>query len=237
MTSSKKDPTARELAERAVQHNKLVADILNSQFQLQGFGTTFTMGQDINPNINHVRYVLKQLWVHGYADQYKLLPENIPVETLGTELAKEVVMWMVPLVAQDVERKTMTGQINILAPNNRSLIYIMDILGWFWHHTLGGPAPELNLLIKSPTRRVVQNEALGCPLCHYQYKPSERCKTQEAKAWEFTEWLPTHLVDFHRYTPPARIKSWVKKSALASLAKFKADIKAHPELFKDWFHK
>lgn len=237
MTGKPKDPTARELAEAVVRKNKLLDEILNSQFQLQGFGTTFTMGQDINPNVNHVRYVLKQLWVHGYADQYNLLPNNMPVEKLGTELPKEVVLWLVPVVLQNVERKTMTGQIDILATNNRSLVYIMDILGWFWFHSLGGPAPELNLLLRSSRSRVVQNEALVCPVCHLQYKPSDKCKTQEAKAWEFVEWLPTHMVEFHRYSPPTRIKAWVKKTALRELEKFKLEIKSHPELYKQWFHK
>lgn len=199
-----------------------VAQLLSNAFQLESTGTIFQMG--VRPSrceFDDVIYVLNRLYTTGLANEYNLLPYDVDLEILVNPLTTEVVAWLVPVILQNVDRKCITGQIDILAFNNESLVYICDVMAWYWHLKLGGPKPAVMSMVRlsaeTPTHQIVQNAAFVCPLCYRQFNPPDQYKTQEAKAWAFTRWYPTHLVDYHYYTPPKSMQSWVLKSALKNV--------------------
>lgn len=200
---------------------KRVDEIMNSAFQLNATGTVFEIGvEPESVSWEDIVYVLNRLYTTGYVVEYKLLPYNLEPEVLVSSLSKETVAWLVPILIQAVDRKALAGQIDILAPNNESLVYLMDVCSWYWYKVLHGPKPATRSMLKlsqKPAHMVVQNAALCCPLCYHQYNPPETYKTQEAKAWGYVRWLPTHMVDYHLFTPPSVIKTWVNKTSLANL--------------------
>lgn len=222
MKSKKKVPSVDvELDPRQIRINR-VSQLLSNAFQLESTGTIFQMG--VKPDrceFDDVVYVLNRLYTTGLAEEYKLLPYDVDLEILVNPLTTEVVSWLVPIVLQNVDRKCISGQIDILAYNNESLVYICDVLAWYWHLKLGGPKPAVMSMVKlaseTPTHQIVQNAAFVCPLCYRQFNPPDQYKTQQAKAWAFARWYPTHLVDYHYYSPPQSMRSWVKKSSLENV--------------------
>lgn len=198
--------------------NAQAEKLMSSSFQLEATGTIFEMG--VEPQrceFDDVLYVLHKLYTTKYAQQYNLLPFNVDVEVLVNPLTSEVVSWLVPIIIMNVDRKALSGQIDILSPNNESLVYITDVLSWYWHKHLGGPKPAVRSMVSSTLQNkkyVVQNAALVCPLCYSQYKPPESYTNQEAKAWGYVRWLPTHFVEFHYFLPIQSVKTWVTKKAV-----------------------
>ena len=192
--------------------NKIVDSLIQSSFQLSATGTIFTMGQESSPSWQDVVFVLNRLYTTGYVVQYNLLPFTVEPEILVSGLAKEVVAWLVPTIIQSVDRKVLAGQIDILSPNNRSLVFLCDVLGWYWYKTLHGPKPVVQSLVKMQKNpaKVVQNVALVCPMCYHQCNPPERYKTQSSKAWYYARWFPTHLVEYHKWAKPGTKKGGTK---------------------------
>jgi len=183
-----------------------VASILSGAFQLEATGTIFEMGKESDPQFKDVIYVLNRLYTTGYVRQYNLLPYNVEPEILVQTMTKEVVAWLVPVIIEAVDRKALSGSIDILSENNESLVYLMDVLAWYWHKTLGGPKPAISSMVKlakKPAHLVVQNAALVCPMCYHQYNPPVQYKTQEAKAWGYYRWFPTHLEEYHHWKRPS----------------------------------
>lgn len=191
-----------------------VAQILSGAFQLTATGTIFEMGKESNPKFEDVIYVLNRLYTTGYVQQYNLLPYNVEPEVLVQTLTKEVVAWIVPVVIQAVDRKALSGAIDILAENNETLVYLCDVLAWYWHKSLGGPKPAISSMVKladKPKHMVVQNAALVCPMCYHQYIPPKTYKTQEAKAWGYARWFPIHLQEYHMWKKPGTSGTTSKK--------------------------
>jgi hypothetical protein len=201
-----------ELDPEQVRFNR-VAQILSGAFQLEATGTIFEMGVESNPEFKDIIYVLNRLYTTGYVQQYNLLPYNVEPEILVQTLTKEVVAWVVPVLIQAVDRKALSGALDILAVNNESLVYLMDVCAWYWHKTLGGPKPAISSMVKlaKPPRQVVQNAALVCPMCYHQFNPPSTYKTQSAKAWAYARWFPTHLVEYHRWVKPGTTGTKSKK--------------------------
>jgi len=206
-----------------------VDEIMNSAFQLQATGTVFEIGVEPEKVTWYdIVYVLNRLYTTGYVLDYKLLPFNVEPEILVSSLSTETVAWLVPVLIQAVDRKALSGQIDILSPNNESLVYLMDVCSWYWFKVLHGPKPTTRSMLAMSEKKpnmVVQNAALCCPLCYHQYNPPETYKTQEAKSWGFVKWLPTHMVEYHFYTPPTSIKTWVSKASLVLLKNHKDSLK------------
>ena len=189
------------LAER----NQLVDTLINTSFQLSATGTIFTIGTESNPSWEDILFVLNRLYTTGYAEEFKLLPFNVEPAILVSGLSKEVVAWLVPLIIQAIDRKVMGSEIDILAPNNKNLVRLADVLGWYWYHTLHGPKPVVNQLVSIERHhKVVQNASLCCPLCYHQFIPAPGYKTQSEKAFAFAKWLPTHLVHTHMFTDTSK---------------------------------
>lgn len=204
MKTKKLEPEEEEQNQIEVR-NKLVDELIGSSFQLSATGTVFTIGSDSNPGWNDVIFCLNRLYTTGYVEEYKLLPQNVPPAILVSGLAKDTVAWLVPMIIREVDRKTLSGSIDILSPNNKTLVRLMDVLGWYWYHQLHGPKPVLNATIKVQRSFVVQNAALVCPLCYHQFIPAESYRTQSDKAFAFVAWLPTHLVHGHGFRNTKKI--------------------------------
>lgn len=190
----------------------MVDKLLQTKFQLTSVGTIFQMGQEADPSYNDILYVLNRLYTTGYAQQFKLMPYGTEPEILASALTKEVVAWLVPIVLQNVDRKVLGGEIDILAPNNHTLVYLCDVMAWYWHKSLHGPKPVVNSMLKmqKTPRQVVQNAVLSCPICYHQFVPPANYKTQESKAWAYSRWLPTHFVEYHKWHKPGTKKESLK---------------------------
>jgi hypothetical protein len=202
-----------ELDPEQVRFNR-VAQILSGAFQLEATGTIFEMGVESNPEFKDIIYVLNRLYTTGYVQQYNLLPFNVEPSILVGTLTKDVVAWLVPVLIQAVDRKALSGSLDILAENNESLVYLCDVLSWYWHKTLGGPKPAISSMVKladKPTHMVVQNAALVCPMCYHQFVPPATYKTQSAKAWAYARWFPLHLVEYHKWVKPGTKSTNSKK--------------------------
>jgi len=184
--------------------NARVDEILQSGFQLEATGTIFLMGQESTPSFNDVLFCLNRVFTCGYAERYTLLPFNVDNEILVSALTKEMVAWLVPQIIGAVDRKTLSGQIDILSPNNETLVYLMDVLGWYWYKVLRGPKPVVQSLVKMQIKpkQVVQNAALVCPMCYHQFSPPKNMVLQSAKAWAYARWFPKHLAEYHRWPEP-----------------------------------
>jgi len=204
MKTKKLEPLEEEINQIAVR-NKLVDELIGSSFQLAATGTIFTIGSDCNPGWEDVIFCLNRLYTTSLVEEYKLLPANVPPAILVSGLAKDTVAWLVPMLIREVDRKVLSGSIDILSPNNKTLVRLMDVLGWYWYHQLHGPKPVLSATIKIQRAFVVQNAALVCPLCYHQFIPAESYRTQSDKAFAFSAWLPTHLVHFHKFTNSKKI--------------------------------
>ena len=221
MATSKKDLALEKDDEESVtdRRHKIVDEVLGEQYQLAGVGTIFQVGQQSYPTFKDVCYVLNRLWVLGYAENYSLLPDGVPVEILGGStpltdeekedgkrakpgtlgVTKDVANWLVPTLLQNIERQTLVGKIDILAPNNRGLVYLADVLGWYWHNQLRGPRPVTNKLLKMARPKIMQDAALSCPCCFHQFVPPKNLVTQQAKAYAFAAWLPKHFKEYHMW--------------------------------------
>ena len=199
MKNKKLDPVEQEQHLTEVR-NAIVDTLIGSSFRLSATGTIFTIGQDCTPAWNDILFCLNRMYTCNYVQEFKLLPFNVEPEVLVSGLSKDVVAWVVPILIQNVDRKVLAGQIDILAPNNHTLVRLMDVLGWYWHKMLHGPKPVTSSLIKMqrPTK-VVQDAALSCPLCFHQFIPAPSYKRQSDKVFAFSSWLPTHLVQYHRF--------------------------------------
>jgi hypothetical protein len=195
-----------ELSDEQRRTNR-VAQLLSSCFQLTSTGTIFKMGVEPDKcEFDDVLYVLNRLYTTGFAKEYNLLPFNVDLEILVNAMTKEVVAWLVPLVLQNIDRKCISGQIDILAVNNESLVYLCDVMSWYWYKKLGGPKPAVTSMVKLASEKknhqIVQNAALVCPMCYHQFQPPANYKTQSSKAWAYARWFPTHLVEYHKWVKP-----------------------------------
>jgi hypothetical protein len=188
--------------------NKLVDSLIGSSFQLSATGTIFTIGTETVPSWNDILFTLNRLYTMGYVEEFHLLPFNVEPAIRVSGLSKEIVAWLVPLLIQAIDRKVMGGQIDILSPNNKNLVRLADVLGWYWYHYLHGPKPVINSMIKMqrPTK-IVQNAALVCPLCYHQFHPAPSYTNQSDKAIAFAKWLPYHLYKYHHFKDTSRTKS------------------------------
>lgn len=182
------------------ERNQMVDALIGTSFQLSATGTIFRIGTESNPSWDDILFVLNRLYTTGYAEEYKLLPYNVEPAILVSGLSKEVVAWLVPLIIQAIDRKVMGSEIDFLSPNNKNLVRLADVLGWYWYKHLHGPKPVINSLIKSQRpAKLVQNAYLTCPLCFHQFIPASSYKNQSDKTFAFARWLPTHLVQYHKF--------------------------------------
>lgn len=204
MKTKKLEPVEEEQNQVEVR-NKLVDDLIGSSFQLSATGTIFTIGSDSNPGWNDIVFCLNRLYTTSLAEEYRLLPMNVPTAILVSGLSKDTVAWLVPMLIREVDRKVLSGAIDILSPNNKTLVRLMDVLGWYWYHQLHGPKPVLNSTIKMQKALAVQNAALVCPLCYHQFAPAESYRTQSDKAFAYAAWLPSHLVHEHGFKNTKKI--------------------------------
>lgn len=197
----KKSKSAPNVEEDPLEvRNRFVDTLIGSAFQLSATGTIFVIGSESTPSWEDVLFVLNRLYTTGYAEEYKLLPYNVDPAILISGLSKEVVAWLVPLIIQAIDRKVMGSEIDILSPNNKNLVRLADVLGWYWYKHLHGPKPVVTDLIKiEKHHKLVQNAYLTCPLCYHQFIPASSYKNQSDKAFAFARWLPTHLVQYHKF--------------------------------------
>jgi hypothetical protein len=209
----KKKVVPEEELDPVAVRNKLVDELIGSSFQLSATGTIFTIGsENSDPGWEDILFVLNRLYTTGYAEEFKLLPFNVEPVILVSGLTKEVVNWLVPLIIQAVDRKVLSGSIDILSPNNKNLVRLADVLGWYWYKRLHGPKPVINSMIKMQRPiKVVQDAALCCPMCYTQFRPTKSLTTQSAKAWAYARWFPKHLVEYHQWHEPRTRKNSVTK--------------------------
>jgi hypothetical protein len=176
-------------------------------------GLTFSIGQEIQPSYQDVCSVLRGLWAGGYTHRYNLVQTTIPHELLFTGSTKETNLALVPQIVRNAEWAVELNQLDVLDPENYRLVVGVYVLSWYWFHTLGGPKPDVRGLKDKEVRKIVQNEPLCCPICYKKYTPPTRLVTQQAKAWAWLKWLPTHFVEYHFWTPPKALTSWVSKTS------------------------
>jgi hypothetical protein len=188
--------------------NALVDSLIGSSFQLSATGTIFTIGTESNPTWEDILFVLNRLYTTGYVEEFKLLPFNVEPAILVSGLSKEVVAWLVPMLIHAIDRKVMGSEIDFLSPNNKNLVRIADVLGWYWYKHLHGPKPVISSLVdmQRPTK-LVQNAYLTCPLCFHQFIPAPGYTTQGEKAHAYAKWLPYHLKEYHRMNDTSKTKS------------------------------
>lgn len=186
--------------------NRAVDELIGSSFQLSATGTIFTIGTESNPGWDDILFVLNRLYTTGYAEEFKLLPFNVEPEILVSGLSKDVVAWLVPMIIQAIDRKVLGQEIDIISPNNKNLVRLADVLGWYWYKQLHGPKPVINSMIKMQRPiKMVQNASLVCPLCYHQFAPAVSYQNQSDKAFAFVSWLPTHLVQYHQFKNTKKI--------------------------------
>jgi len=208
----KKKVVPEEELDPIMVRNRLVDELIGSSFQLAATGTIFKIGSEYSdPSWADVIFVLNRLYTTGYAEEYRLLPYNVEPAILVSGLTKDVVNWLIPLIIQAVDRKVLSGSIDILSPDNKNLVRLCDVLGWYWYKRLHGPKPIFNSLIKMQKPvKVVQDAALVCPMCYSQFRPPKHLVTQSAKAWAYARWFPTHLVEYHKWNPTRTKKGGTK---------------------------
>jgi hypothetical protein len=195
----KKSKDAPESETDPVQvRNQLVDSLIGSSFQLAATGTIFSIGSEFTPSWEDILFTLNRLYTTGYVEEYKLLPYNVPPAILISGLTKDVVAWLVPMLINAIDRKVMGQEIDPLSPNNKALVGLADVLGWYWYKYLHGPKPVIKSLVvmQRPTK-MVQNAALICPLCYHQFKPASSYSTQQERVHAFAKWLPTHFSTYH----------------------------------------
>ena len=140
-------------------------EIFNTRFRVGNI--TFAIGEEVQVDWNLASTALAKLYILGYAQQYHLLPPNIPPEVL-TGMTKNHALEYIPLLIANIMRKVDGNTIDLAAPNNLALIAITDILSWYWFHN-GGPKPETRDMIKqvkmwSRSQGHYQNEPLSVPI-------------------------------------------------------------------------
>lgn len=204
--------------------NKDVKKLMGSVNYFKGSGLSFCIGDAIKPSYQDVTSVLRFLWAGGFTARYKLVQSTIPGDLLFTSGSKEQYHVLIPQIVRNAEWLVQTNQLDVFDPDNYRLVVGVYVLSWYWFHTLGGPKPSVKGLKEIEVRKIVQNEPLCCPICYKKYVPDISHKTQESKMWAYVEWLPTHCVEYHFYTPPKRLIAWVKKSALNALARHKRSV-------------
>jgi hypothetical protein len=205
MTKSRKtqDNEIDPLDER----NQLVDSLIGSSFQLSATGTIFTIGTESNPSWQDILFVLNRLYTTGYVEEFRLLPFNVEPEILISGLSKEVVAWLVPMLIHAIDRKVMGSEIDVLSPNNKNLVRLADVLGWYWYKHLHGPKPVINTMIQhARPNKLVQNSYMSCPLCFHQFIPAPSYKSQAERVHAFAKWLPYHFKIYHRLADTSKTK-------------------------------
>lgn len=180
-------------------------------------GLTFSIGDEIKPTYQDLVLVLKHLYTGGYVDSYKLVQTTIPHELLFTGGSKDQYHALVPQIVRNAEWAVQTGSLDVYDESNYRLIVVVYVLSWYWYHHLGGPKPLVGGLKETHIRKIIQNEPLQCPICYKKYCTPPKLVTQEAKAWSFLGWLPSHFVEYHFWTPSSKFITLVTKEALRSL--------------------
>jgi hypothetical protein len=183
-----------------LEKHRKVDSILTAKFRLDG-GREHQMGTEMSPTYAEVAYVLNKLGSTIYVQEYKLLPENVPVEILSAP-TKEVVHSLIPLLVSSIERKVIAGAIDVFSPNNRALVLMTAVMAWYWHRELQGPKPLLEGLVKVARPKIYQDAALVCPICEHQAVPPKNLVLQSAKAWWYLKWLEKHFQEYHVWAKP-----------------------------------
>ncbi|MDD1640830.1 MAG: hypothetical protein LUQ68_04775, partial [Methylococcaceae bacterium] len=187
-------------------------------------GLTFSIGDEIKPSYQDVVLMLKHLYTGGYTERYRLVQTTIPHDLLFTGGSKDQYHALVPQIVRNAEWLVQTGSLDVYDEYNYRLIVAVYVLSWYWHHVLGGPKPAVGGLKETHIRKIIQNEPLQCPVCYKKYCPPPKLVTQEAKAWSFLGWLPTHFVEYHLWTPSSKFIPLVTKEALRSATARRAKI-------------
>ena len=157
-------------------------------------GLVFTMGEEIAPDWNDLRYVLSKLYTYEYTTH--LLPPNVPSEVLigGT---REQVEYLVPMILRGIDIAVDQNIIDPIA--DPRIIATAYIMAWYWYRHLHGPKP-----IYDPKRhirkKIFQDIDLRCPSCGKEYTPPKGYKKASARCKAWLRWLPKHFKQYHNWS-------------------------------------
>jgi len=195
--------------------------------QFMATGLTFSIGDEIKPSYLDLVLMLRHLYTGGYTERYKLVQTHIPHELLFTGGSKDQYHALTPQVVRNAEWLVQTGQLDVYDESNYRLIVAVYVLSWYWYHHLAGPKPTVGGLKETHIKKIIQNEPLQCPVCYKKFCPPPKLVTQQAKAWAFLGWLPSHFVEYHFWTPTSKFEKLVTKEALKSKSNHESKVKKH----------
>jgi hypothetical protein len=211
---------------KTTSQSRAVAKLVGQVNHFKDTGLTFCIGDEIRPSWQDVTTVLRHLWLGGYVERYNLVQTNLDLSLLFSGGSKETYSGLIVQIVMRSEYLVQTGTLDVFDHDNYRLIVGVYVLSWWWFHNMGGPKPKVSGLREIQVRKIIQNEPLQCPVCNKKYTPNVRFVTQAAKMWAFVQWLPSHCVEYHFYTPPKHLTSWITKDAMKALVTFKAKAKS-----------
>lgn len=151
----------------------------------------FAIGDEIKPNWDLVRTVMKKLYYLGYAKD--ILGSEDDAVTLVSG-SKEQLEYYVPLLCRAVNASLETGKYE--AQEHPGLIAIAYVLAWYWYHNLYGPKPIYNPVrhVKKVSLRIEWR----CPVCNKEYEPPSRLVHIKPKYEAYIKWLTRHGKEYHK---------------------------------------
>jgi len=151
----------------------------------------FSIGDEIKPDWEITRTVMRKLYLLGYASQILGGTDDALVLVSGN---REQLEYYVPLLCRAINANLETGKYE--ATEHPGLIAIAYILAWYWYHSLHGPKPIYNPARHS--KKISVRIEFRCPVCTKEYVPPARLVRIEAKYNSYIKWLSKHGREYHK---------------------------------------
>jgi hypothetical protein len=150
----------------------------------------FMIGDQIKPDWETTRTVMRKLYLLGYARD--LLGSEDDALTLMTG-NREQLEYYVPLLCRLINVSLETGKYE--AALHPGLIAMAYVMAWYWYFNLNGPKP-----IYAPERhkkKVTVRIEWKCPVCGHEFNTGRLVRT-EAKYNAYIKWLIKHGTEYHK---------------------------------------